>query len=132
MDKILALYVNQTLAELVRMRLFADGFPTDRIDVVSWDQNGRFIDDPAMSRQDNLIAHFATLLPEDHEVPQLTRLVKALREGRAGVIVHPRGTVEITHAREILESHKPEAEFWRVAPPQAQGGLLGEHAAGGR
>jgi hypothetical protein len=131
MDKILAIYANEKLAELVRMRLFADEFPNDRVDVISWSNNGRFTDDPHRSHEDNLVANFATLLPDDHDVQQLTALVKALREGKAVVIVHPRGSVEITHAREILESHKPEAEFWRVAPPWTQGGLLGEHAAGG-
>lgn len=130
MDKIIALYANLELANQARIRLFADNFAADRVDVVSWAQSGRVVDDPGKDRAGNLSAYFTALFSEDGDTRQVDALVQALRAGKATVVVHPRGTVEITRAREILESHKPENVIWRVAPLEAQGGLLGEHAAG--
>jgi hypothetical protein len=49
MDRIVALYSNDYQAKLMRQHLYTDGFPTDRIDVVTWDEAGRFVDNPARS-----------------------------------------------------------------------------------
>lgn len=131
MDKILALYSTHELAELVRTQLSVDGFPTDRIDVVSWNAFGRAVMDPNKSVEENLTAHFSVIFSDTSDAPLVGTVVGALKVGKASVVVHPRGQIEIELARDILEGHSPETVFWRVTPTEAQGGLLGEHAAGG-
>jgi hypothetical protein len=130
MDRIIAMYPDTRKAAQARTHLFSDGFAADRLDVVSWEEPGRAAAGPNEHLEDDLIAHFSVLLEEDHDVALVEKLVQSLREGRAALVVHPRGKVEIERAREILEEHGPETVLWRVAPMEAQGGLLGERAAG--
>lgn len=130
MDRIIALYGSDERAGLARTHLFTDGFAADRLDVVSWSHPGRASAGPNGHVEDDLIAHFSMLLEDDHDVSLVQRVVDALREGKAALIVHPRGKVEIERAQELLEEHEPETVLWRVAPAEAQGGLLGERAAG--
>lgn len=130
MDRIIALYPNKARAAQARTHLFTDGFAADRLDVVSWDEPGRAAAGPNDHVEDDLIAHFSMLLEDDHDVSLVQRIVDALRSGKASLIVHPRGKVEIERAQELLEEHEPETVLWRVAPAEAQGGFLGERAAG--
>ena len=130
MDRILALYSTPDTAATARTHLFSDGFAADRLDVVSWQDPGRAAVGPNDHKEDDLIAHFSMLLEDDRDVSLVERLVAAVKEGKAVLVVHPRGSVEIERARELLEAHEPETVFWRVAPAEAQGGLLGERAAG--
>ncbi len=132
MDRIIALYGSTERAGRARTHLFTDGFAADRLDVVSWSQPGRASAGPNDHLEDDLIAHFSMLLEDDHDVSLVERLVEALRQGKAALVVHPRGKVEIQRAQELLEEYEPETVLWRVAPPEAQGGLLGERAAGPR
>lgn len=130
MDRIIALYPTPSVAAQARTHLFSDGFAADRLDVVSWTDPGRAAAGPNERTEDNLIAHFSLLLEDDHDVSLVERIVQDLRQGKAALVVHPRGKVEIERARELLEEHGPETVLWRVAPLEAQGGLLGERAAG--
>jgi hypothetical protein len=130
MDRIIAMYPDPQTAARARTHLFSDGFAADRLDVVSWADPGRAAAGPNDHVEDDLIAHFSVLLEDDHDVTLVERIVQWLREGRAALVVHPRGQAEIERARDILEEHSPETVLWRVAPVEAQGGLLGERAAG--
>lgn len=130
MDRIIALYADTERAARCRTHLFSDGFAADRLDVVSWANPGRAAQGPNDRLEDDLIAHFSVLLDDERDTSLVERIVDSLREGKAALVVHPRGKVEIERAQELLEEHEPETVFWRVAPPEAQGGLLGERAAG--
>lgn len=130
MDRIIALYPDLVVAERARTALFADGIAADRLDVVAWEAIGRVMREPKQSLEDDLIAYFAVLFSDDPDATLVTTVVDALKDGKASVVVHPRGQVEIEAARAILEGHKPLTVFWRVSPAEAQGGLLGERAAG--
>ena len=72
---------------------------------------------------------FRVLLSDDVSGPG-DNIVDAIQVGKAALVVHPRGQVEIETIRPTIEAHSPEIVFWRVAPEEAQGGLFGEHAAG--
>ena len=130
MDRIIALYPTPERAARARTHLFSDGFAADRLDVVSWTDPGRASVGPNDRKEEDLIAHFSVLLEDDRDVSLVERIVAAIREGKAALVVHPRGKIEIERAQELLEGHEPETVFWRVAPMEAQGGLLGERAAG--
>lgn len=130
MDKIIALYPDAARAGDARTQLFHDGFAADRLDVVSWQDPGRASVNPQSNLEDALTAHFGVLLEDDRDQTLVKKVVESLRAGKAALVVHPRGTVEIERANELLERFEPETVLWRVAPPEAQGGLLGERAAG--
>jgi hypothetical protein len=131
MDRIIALYETAERADRARTHLFSDGFAADRLDVISWRDPGRAAPTgPHEHLEDDLIAHFSMLLDDDHDVSLVERIVGDLREGKAALVVPPPGKVEIERAQELLEAYEPETVLWRVAPAEAQGGLLGERAAG--
>jgi hypothetical protein len=132
MDRIIALYPTPDVAEEARTRLDMVGIPTDRLDVVSLEDQGRATHVPDRSVTEDLSAYFHVLLKEESEWPLVDNIVDAIRVGKAALVVHPRGKAEIEMVRPIIEGHAPETVFWRVAPDEAQGGLLGEHAAGFR
>jgi hypothetical protein len=130
MDRIIALYPTPDVAEHARTRLDMEGIPTDRLDVVSLEDQGRVVHLPDHSQEQDLAAYFHVLLKEESEWPLVDNIVEAICVGKAALVVHPRGKVEIDMVRPIIEGHAPETVFWRVAPEEAQGGILGEHAAG--
>lgn len=130
MDRIIAVYGTPERASTARTHLFSDGFAADRLDVVSWADPGRAAAGPNAEVEDNLVAHFTVLLDDDREVELVGRIVKDLRAGKAALVVHPRGQVEIERAGDLIEQHEPEVVLWRVSPAETQGGLLGERAAG--
>jgi hypothetical protein len=130
MDRIIAVYGEPERAAAARTHLFHDGFAADRLDVVSWADPGRAAAGPNAEVEDNLVAHFSMLLDDEREVELVGRIVDDLRAGKAALIVHPRGQVEIERAGDLLEQHEPEVVLWRVSPPEKRGGLLGERAAG--
>jgi hypothetical protein len=130
MDRIIALYETPERAARARTHLFSDGFAADRLEAISWQDPGRASTGPRDHLEDDLIAHFSMLLEDDHDVSLVERIVGDLREGKAALVVHPRGKVEIERAQELLEAYEPETVLWRVAPAEARPGLLGERAAG--
>lgn len=132
MDRIIALYPDTATAEQTRVHLGQNGFATDRLDVVSLTDHDRVVGHPERSFDEDLGEYFKVLFTDETEVPIIDNIVHAIEDGKAVVVVHPRGKEEIEQARQILEEHSPDTMFWRVAPEEAQGGLLGEHAAGFR
>lgn len=130
MDKIIALFEAPASAERTRTAMNREGFATDRLDVVSLADTGRVVEHSDSSPESDLIAHFSVLLDNDDDLPVVEGIVSAIQHGKAALVVHPRGKVEIDQARKILAAHEPESVLWRVAPADSQGGLLGEHAAG--
>ncbi len=132
MDRIIALYAHPATAEETRVHLGQEGFPTDRLDIVSLTSHERVVGHPQRSFAQDLAEYFKVLLTDDTDEPIVDNIVQFIQDGKAVVVVHPRGKVEIEQARQILEEHNPETVFWRIAPKEAQGGLLGEHAAGFR
>lgn len=132
MDRIIALYKHPATAEEARVHLGRQGFPTDRLDVISSLDHGRVVNHPDRSLEEDLTEYFKVLLRDDIDQPVVANIVQSIQSGKAAVIVHPRGKVEIEQAEQIIEEHTPDTVFWRVEPEEAQGGLLGEHAAGFR
>jgi hypothetical protein len=130
MDRVVALYPTQVFAEHVRTRLVTKGIATDRLDVVSRVDRGRVVHLSDQSFAEDLAAYFHVLLSDDGEWTLVDNIVDAVQVGKAALVVHPRGQVEIDTIRPIIEANNPEIVFWRVAPEEAQGGLFGEHAAG--
>ena len=130
MDRIVALYATPDTAERARVHLGRKGVATDRMDVVSTADHGRVVDFPDQNFAKDLGNYLHTLLTQESERSLIHGLVDAVLGGKAVLVVHPRGKIEIDMAEEIIEEHEPETVLWRVAPPEAQGGLLGEHAAG--
>jgi len=130
MDRIIALYKTPASAAAARSDFVQAGFATDRLDVVSLSDRGRVVDLPEKSTVDDFIAYFCVLLDDEDELPLVEGIVNSIQDGKGALVVHPRGKIEIETARQIVESREPEKMYWRVAPDEDQGGLLGEHAAG--
>jgi hypothetical protein len=130
MDRVIALYPTPVFAERARTQLVSQGIATDRVDVVSRVDHGRVAHLPDQSDAEDMIDYFHVLLSDDRERSLVHEIVDAIHKGKGALVVHPRGQVEIDMFRPIIDANGPEAVFWRVAPEQAQGGLLGEHAAG--
>lgn len=130
MDRVIALYPTPVFAERARTQLVTQGIATDRVDVVSRINRGRVAHLPRHSDAEDLADYFHTLLTEEREVPLVVEIVEDIHKGKAALVVHPRGQVEIDMIRPVIEGFGPESVLWRVAPEEAQGGLLGEHAAG--
>jgi hypothetical protein len=104
---ILAVFANDRAAESVRMRLFEDGFPTDRIDVVAVTNPGHAGLVPAVSAHEKFLLHFRSLFDHDDERPLAERFADRIEHGAATVVVHPRGAIETARASEILRSEGP-------------------------
>lgn len=98
-----ALFPSHEVAEGVRTRLVADGFPTDRVELTSRKEAQRAELVPAQSMAQKLALHFRQLFPtaEDAEATQI--LCNGVIQGRAVIAVHPRGDIETQRAIEILE-----------------------------
>ena len=130
MDRVIALYPTPVFAERARTQLVTQGIATDRVDVVSRIHRGRVTHLPQQSDAEDLADYFHMLLTEERELPVVIDIVDDIHKGKAALVVHPRGQVEIDMIRPVIEAHGPQSVLWRVAPDEAQGGLLGEHAAG--
>lgn len=131
-DWILAIYSDAQQANDVRMRLFASGIATDRLDVTTWQNAGRAMavspDDP----EHGLRGHFSVLFEGRADAERgVQDIIESLQAGKACVTVHPRGVVEIRECRLIIDESQPQKQYLNLLPLEHQGGLLGEHAAGG-
>lgn len=132
MDRMIALFPGYDLARQIATQLVADGFAADRVDVTSLQDLGRAAGMPAAEPFVKIQTYLRTLLPDLDDESIVARLAEAIRDGAATVTVHPRGTVEINRARELLQKRGPLHLFARVAPLEAQKGLFSERAAGPR
>lgn len=100
---ILAVFNEYSAADRVRTRLVSDGFPTDRVELTASREPGRAGLQAAGSMRDKFVQYFRTLLSQEDERPFVEGLAERVAGGAATVTVHPRGTIEIERAAEILE-----------------------------
>jgi hypothetical protein len=104
---ILAVFNDYETAERVRVALFRDGFPTDRIELTAPCELGRAGCEPAASQHDKCVQYFRTLLRGEGEDHYPEMLAQRIDNGAATVTVHPRGAIETTRATEILQAAHP-------------------------
>ncbi len=102
---LIALYDTHETAERVRTRLVQDGFPTDRVKLLSRGEPGVVQGMPAGSQATKYHQYVRTLLSAD--VAHADRLADRIERGAAAVSVLPRGEAEIARAREILGREAP-------------------------
>jgi hypothetical protein len=121
---LLAVFNNYETAERVRVMLFRDGFPTDRVELTATCELGRAGCEPAVSPHDKCVQYFRTLLKREDEKHYPEILAQRLDSGAATITVHPRGAIETARATEILKQAEP-ADV--VGHDLAKHGL--EHAA---
>ncbi len=99
---LLAIFPDYDVASRVRLALFEDGFPTDRIELTACCEPGRAALQPADTPHRQFARYFSALLtgPDEREFPE--QLARRLDDGAAAVTVHPRGPVETLRATQIL------------------------------
>lgn len=104
---LVALYEDFITAERVRTELVTDGFPTDRVELVSPKDPGAAAHLPGRTLSEKLRAYFETLFePADgRNYPSI--FAERVTKGASSVTVHPRGEDEIARAIQILERHQP-------------------------
>jgi hypothetical protein len=104
---LLAIFPDYDVASRVRMALFEDGFPTDRIELTACCEPGRAGLHPCENQHRQFAKYFGTLLtrPEETDFPE--KLAARLDDGAAAVTVHPRGPVETLRATQILAHAHP-------------------------
>lgn len=104
---LLAIFPDYDVASRVRMALFEDGFPTDRIELTASCDPGRAALQPADTQHRQFAKYFGALLTAPNEKDFPEHLAQRLDDGAAAVTVHPRGPVEILRATEILTHGQP-------------------------
>ena len=104
---LLAVFPDYDVANRVRMELFEDGFPTDRIDLCACCEPGRSALQPGNTQHRQFVQYFGALLTglDERHFPE--HFAQCLEGGCAAVCVHPRGPVETSRAREIVERGHP-------------------------
>jgi len=102
---ILAIFDRFSDAQRVRTRLVGDGFPTDRVELTAREERGRAGLEPASSACGQFEQYFSTLLGPDREHKFAQRLAGRVAEGDVTTVaVHPRGSIEISRATQILRN----------------------------
>lgn len=129
MDRMLALYEDHRTAVQVRTHLFADGFPADRVEVTATADLGRAGLIPHGNTAEALRKYFTVLFDDDTDGELIDRLSRAVLDGNAAITIHPRGSVEIDRARQILRGHGCRELIERLTP-ENKNQPLGEYAAG--
>ena len=109
---LLAVFEDFSAADRVRIALFMDGFPTDRVDLTAVCEPGRAALVPAPSRRDRFLQYFGMLFSGEQERSTAEHLTTSIEHGAATITVHPRGPVEMSRAASILE-HGGPAELMR-------------------
>jgi hypothetical protein len=104
---LLAVFNDYEAADRVRLELFRDGFPTDRVDLTAACDPGRAGCQPAELPRGKFIQYFGTLFKSDGDREYVANLAERLHSGAAVVTVHPRGTIETSRAARIIESGSP-------------------------
>ena len=104
---LLAVFNDYSTADRVRMELFQDGFPADRVELTASCEPGRAALQPASSEHGKFVQYFRALFTHDHERQFPELFAGRVESGAATVTVHPRGPVETTRATEIFEHAGP-------------------------
>ncbi|MEJ0034582.1 MAG: hypothetical protein WDO68_00620 [Gammaproteobacteria bacterium] len=104
---LLAIFPDYDVASRVRVALFEDGFPTDRVELTACCEPGRAALQPADTPHRQFATYFSALLtaPDEKQFPE--RFACRLDDGAAAVTVHPRGPVETSRATAILTNAEP-------------------------
>jgi hypothetical protein len=104
---LLAVFDDYEAAERVLVGLVRDGFPTDRVELTCRHQPGRAGVQPAASLHDKLTQYFCTLFTAADERPYGQKLAQRVENGAVTVTVHPRGSIEVRRATQILQDGSP-------------------------
>ncbi|HEY6924743.1 MAG TPA: hypothetical protein VI653_14815 [Steroidobacteraceae bacterium] len=108
---LVAAFNDQVTAERVRTRLVQDGFPTDRVQLTSYEELGQAELVPRAGLDEKLNQHFGKLFQDsgaDSEGGRSARLFqRAVLEGKAVIAVQPRGDVETQRALQLLNDSGP-------------------------
>ena len=104
---LLAVFNDYETAERVRVTLFRDGFPTDRVELTAACELGRAGVQPADSTHGKCVQHFRTLLKHEDERHYPELLARRIDDGAATIAVLPRGAIETERATEILQQAHP-------------------------
>lgn len=121
---LLAIFNDYAQADQVRMDLFHEGFPTDRIELTACCEPGRAALHAGDSPHSQFVKYFRALLTAEGEREFAEQFAVRLDEGAAAITVHPRGPVETSLATKILEHASPSAVIQHDISRQAF-----EHAA---
>ncbi len=101
---LVAVYTDHPTAELVRTELVKAGFPTDRVDLTSRQELGqaKLVPRPTLSEQ--LSEYFRKVFQTDttHDERSVQLLERVVLEGKAAIIVQPRGELETHSALQLL------------------------------
>ncbi len=104
---ILAVFNDYETAERVRVALFREGFPTDRVELTAPCEMGRAGCEPAATPHDKCVQYYRTLLRDEGEKHYPEMLAQRIDSGGATVTVLPRGRIETQRATEILSEAHP-------------------------
>jgi len=104
---LLAVFNDYETADRVRLELFRDGFPTDRVDLTAVCDLGRAACQPAAQPLGKFIQYFGTLFKAATDREYVESLAGRIDHGAAAVTVHPRGMVETQRAAQIIDSGSP-------------------------
>lgn len=104
---LLAIFPDYDVASRVRLALFKDGFPTDRIELTACCEPGRAALQPADTPHRQFARYFSAMLTEPNEKDFPEQLASHLDAGAAAITVHPRGPVETLRATQILAHGHP-------------------------
>lgn len=97
---LLAVFNDYAAADRTRTELVLDGFPTDRVELTASCEPGRAGLEPGATLHDRWAQYFRALFQQEPLYAE--RLAGHLDHGAATVTVHPRGTIEVERATEIL------------------------------
>jgi hypothetical protein len=100
---LLGVFSDYRVADQARMKLFKDGFPTDRVDLTASCDPGQASLVPVNALHDKFVLYFGTLFGLPHERELAESLARRIDASAATVTVHPRGAIETTRALEILQ-----------------------------
>ncbi len=104
---LLAVFNDYETAERVRIDLFRDGFPTDRVELTACCEPGRAGLGPADTPHGQFAQYFHTLFRRVDEWHFAESLAERIDNGAVAIAVHPRGGVEVARASEILKGAGP-------------------------
>jgi hypothetical protein len=104
---LLAMFNDYEAADRVRLELFRDGFPTDRVDLTAACDLGRAGCQPAELPRGKFLQYFGTLFKANGDREYVATLAERIDRGAAAVTVHPRGLIETRRAASIIESGSP-------------------------
>jgi hypothetical protein len=99
---LLAVFKGYEGADLARMQLVFDGFPTDRVELTATSEPGRAGLEPGETLHAKFANYFDVVCAGDSTCAE--RLAGLIDDGAATITVHPRGDIEVAHALQILNS----------------------------